>query len=126
CMCMELTKLLYASFLFLFNSLICILSPPSLFSTLSLHDALPIYRVRADPVHAGGRTDRGRDRRVPRRLAPVSSAWMAVAIVGVGDRKSTRLNSSHVANPYAVFCLKKFFVPEHGTMFTLALVRFRP
>src|SRR5207253_5285867 len=26
---------------------------------------------------------------------------------GVGDRKSTRLNSSHVAISYAVFCLKK-------------------
>src|SRR5690625_6820283 len=26
---------------------------------------------------------------------------------GSGDRKSTRLNSSHVANSYAVFCLKK-------------------
>src|SRR5437868_9149428 len=24
-----------------------------------------------------------------------------------GDRKSTRLNSSHVSNSYAVFCLKK-------------------
>src|SRR5690625_6862076 len=29
-------------------------------------------------------------------------------IIGtVGDRKSTRLNSSHVAISYAVFCLKK-------------------
>src|SRR5690625_6521755 len=27
--------------------------------------------------------------------------------VPVGDRKSTRLNSSHVAISYAVFCLKK-------------------
>src|SRR5207253_11203645 len=27
--------------------------------------------------------------------------------VGTGDRKSTRLNSSHVAISYAVFCLKK-------------------
>src|SRR5690625_6280622 len=27
--------------------------------------------------------------------------------VVVGDRKSTRLNSSHVAISYAVFCLKK-------------------
>src|SRR5437660_5482255 len=27
--------------------------------------------------------------------------------VGCGDRKSTRLNSSHVAISYAVFCLKK-------------------
>src|SRR5207253_7270451 len=29
------------------------------------------------------------------------------ATVSVGDRKSTRLNSSHVAISYAVFCLKK-------------------
>src|SRR5256884_156935 len=60
------------------------------------------------------------------------------------DRKSTRLNSSHGYISYAVFCLKKkkqfsgrvqqtykhseqrFFVPEHGTMFTLALVRVLP
>src|SRR5690625_5646495 len=30
-----------------------------------------------------------------------------IAGQGVGDRKSTRLNSSHVAISYAVFCLKK-------------------
>src|SRR5439155_12711821 len=29
------------------------------------------------------------------------------ALHGWGDRKSTRLNSSHVAISYAVFCLKK-------------------
>src|SRR5207249_11530165 len=29
------------------------------------------------------------------------------AILGAGDRKSTRLNSSHVSISYAVFCLKK-------------------
>src|SRR5690606_17926054 len=29
------------------------------------------------------------------------------------DRKSTRLNSSHVKNSYAVFCLKKKTVHEH-------------
>src|SRR5699024_11360050 len=28
-------------------------------------------------------------------------------IIGIGDRKSTRLNSSHVSISYAVFCLKK-------------------
>src|SRR5690625_6985910 len=28
-------------------------------------------------------------------------------VVDLGDRKSTRLNSSHVAISYAVFCLKK-------------------
>src|SRR2546426_2001541 len=29
------------------------------------------------------------------------------AALGVGDRKSTRLNSSHLVISYAVFCLKK-------------------
>src|SRR5690625_5956735 len=29
------------------------------------------------------------------------------AVPGRGDRKSTRLNSSHVAISYAVFCVKK-------------------
>src|SRR5690625_6461120 len=32
---------------------------------------------------------------------------------GVEDRKSTRLNSSHVAISYAVFCLKKKKQIEH-------------
>src|SRR5690554_7364349 len=31
----------------------------------------------------------------------------ASVVVGNGDRKSTRLNSSHVRISYAVFCLKK-------------------
>src|SRR5690625_3950157 len=35
-------------------------------------------------------------------LSPAS-----VAVADTGDRKSTRLNSSHVAISYAVFCLKK-------------------
>src|SRR5690625_6552391 len=33
--------------------------------------------------------------------------WHAIAYRWKGDRKSTRLNSSHVAISYAVFCLKK-------------------
>src|SRR5215469_17658947 len=56
--------------------------------TLSLHDALPISAPAAVgtapivvPVHGGG--------------------------LGRGDRKSTRLNSSHVEISYAVFCLTK-------------------
>src|SRR5207253_5684952 len=37
------------------------------------------------------------------------SAWESEAFIPdrPGDRKSTRLNSSHVAISYAVFCLKK-------------------
>src|SRR5439155_24115925 len=34
-------------------------------------------------------------------------AGLGCLAVGGGDRKSTRLNSSHVASSYAVFCLKK-------------------
>src|SRR5256885_13218601 len=62
--------------------------------TLSLHDALPIY---ADL------------QRVVERWSSLSDETRraAVAIVDVKDRKSTRLNSSHLVISYAVFCLKK-------------------
>src|SRR5690349_22644752 len=36
--------------------------------------------------------------------------WLVIVLAGIGiitDRKSTRLNSSHVEISYAVFCLKK-------------------
>src|SRR5438067_6498623 len=36
-----------------------------------------------------------------------TSSGGAVAIQTIRDRKSTRLNSSHVSISYAVFCLKK-------------------
>src|SRR5256885_15774747 len=57
--------------------------------TLSLHDALPICPSLTLPA-------------LPRS----SPAGFAV-FFGVGDRKSTRLNSSHLVISYAVFCLKK-------------------
>src|ERR1022692_2091258 len=38
--------------------------------------------------------------------APMS-IWMSVSGTGSLDRKSTRLNSSHLVISYAVFCLKK-------------------
>src|SRR3712207_7182782 len=49
------------------------------------------------PGHQRRRHPRARDP-VPRRGGTV---------VGRGDRKSTRLNSSHANISYAVFCLKK-------------------
>src|ERR1039457_5153788 len=55
--------------------------------TLSLHDALPIC-LKPCPSSAGA---------CSRLLAP---SWFR-------DRKSTRLNSSHLVISYAVFCLKK-------------------
>src|SRR2546430_5349641 len=39
------------------------------------------------------------------RLA--SAQWMTALALVIGDRKSTRLNSSHSQISYAVFCLKK-------------------
>src|SRR2546427_6962685 len=70
--------------------------------TLSLHDALPISArrraARRAPRHARGGEGRllGRAGRHP-----------APGRIRVGDRKSTRLNSSHSQISYAVFCLKK-------------------
>src|SRR5437870_7606369 len=40
---------------------------------------------------------------------------------GRGDRKSTRLNSSHVAISYAVFCLKKRMTSTRAHLSTLLL-----
>src|SRR5690606_38507649 len=37
----------------------------------------------------------------------ILSALIVTLLYAVGDRKSTRLNSSHVKISYAVFCLKK-------------------
>src|SRR5205809_3935886 len=62
--------------------------------TLSLHDALPIYASVQD-------WDSGRMGALPLGGCPGARA------AGTGDRKSTRLNSSHGYISYAVFCLKK-------------------
>src|SRR2546422_8685112 len=63
--------------------------------TLSLHDALPIWNRPALPVppapDGGG----------------AGATWGEVVPSPDGDRKSTRLNSSHGYISYAVFCLKK-------------------
>src|SRR5256885_6357804 len=57
--------------------------------TLSLHDALPICRSRTACCRSRCSGSCHRPRTVHR------------------DRKSTRLNSSHLVISYAVFCLKK-------------------
>src|SRR5690606_39919740 len=94
--------------------------------TLSLHDALPISRSEPIPkqpeprrslghlfasgslIHPGkGRTGVPLNRKhidggqgFLDRHRPISGRFLL-------DRKSTRLNSSHVKISYAVFCLKK-------------------
>src|SRR5262245_64218755 len=78
--------------------------------TLSLHDALPISRHARRLAAAGLSLQRNCGPNVSRlRLAAVSPARSGAerrAERGV-DRKSTRLNSSHLGISYAVFCLKK-------------------
>src|SRR5207253_11482947 len=100
-------------------------APPAL-STLSLHDALPIYFRRATfggavrgevpcpwvkvvvrPVELRGERQLqfsyfdGRKTLTKNFRTPDAAAPLAELL----DRKSTRLNSSHVAISYAVFCL---------------------
>src|SRR5436305_4020907 len=66
---------------------------PTEIYTLSLHDALPIYCSRFGDTSDVDKAVRARKSNLHRRE--------------LGDRKSTRLNSSHVRISYAVFCLKK-------------------
>src|SRR5699024_2877697 len=47
-------------------------------------------------------------RDIKSKLNPLKNYYDLVLIIG--DRKSTRLNSSHVSISYAVFCLKKISV----------------
>src|SRR5207302_6765637 len=88
--------------------------------TLSLHDALPIW-INGDEVpdrevgdhrthldHLATELVAGNDRVAGRReLAAEDMNIRAADAAGFQDRKSTRLNSSHVKISYAVFCLKK-------------------
>src|SRR5438045_7138283 len=94
--------------LFSLSSLLCLCffidTPPTEIYTLSLHDALPISWSGAidSPGCRGGH-----------RCGHICVFWTGCALCRAGpdaflrDRKSTRLNSSHLGISYAVFCLKK-------------------
>src|SRR2546422_7805402 len=95
---MLLSQLMFCSFFF-FND-----TATTEIYTLSLHDALPISAVRGRRDQASG-AGTGR----PRRRGGLRRDRHSDRSRGVrtGDRKSTRLNSSHGYISYAVFCLKK-------------------
>src|SRR5437773_11226425 len=65
--------------------------------TLSLHDALPI----------SSHPQPGRKQNFRLTLGPLPSPRCHRLAQVPRDRKSTRLNSSHITISYAVFCLKK-------------------
>src|SRR5688572_32373085 len=65
--------------------------------TLSLHDALPIWR----------RAERSAPSKSCARMARLKRTFCSRISACRSDRKSTRLNSSHSQISYAVFCLKK-------------------
>src|SRR5690606_41301549 len=84
---------------------------------VSLHDALPIYEAFAV---AGIADRRGcKDMHLPylheagheREALDRGQRPLNVLLCQLADRKSTRLNSSHVKISYAVFCLKKKHQP---------------
>src|SRR5205807_9794111 len=68
--------------------------PTSEIYSLSLHDALPIFSKTAEAIDT-----------------PRSNLYKKLEQYQISqeseDRKSTRLNSSHLVISYAVFCLKK-------------------
>src|SRR5438477_12464007 len=93
------------SFFFFFND-----SATTEIYTLSLHDALPISSYDADnrPL-----------------LVMRSNLWASGYDVDGTDQTSLGQFSGRVQQTYK-HSVPRFFVPEHGTMFTLALVRFPP
>src|SRR5690349_22742495 len=78
-------------------------TPTPVIYPLSLHDALPISWMSVAKKISDPEDDRVRRRNLMRahRRRLAGRARQAT------DRKSTRLNSSHVEISYAVFCLKK-------------------
>src|SRR2546430_16667852 len=78
--------------------------------TLSLHDALPIYRrgksVRQHADSCQARRYRRKTHAHTANHKPYEPASRKRPRSST-DRKSTRLNSSHSQISYAVFCLKK-------------------
>src|SRR5437773_5968811 len=95
--------------------------PPPHIYTLSLHDALPILQVLdflqeiPDVLRHGGGAQQHLRRVIALgrelRVANVRGLRLGIALQALEgvrlDRKSTRLNSSHITISYAVFCLKK-------------------
>src|SRR5947199_4771438 len=97
--------------------LLCDATATSQTYTLSLHDALPISEaIRPVPSTVWSSESRGIALRNSHQLRapgnpkkyPIPVDMRISQVIRMStDRKSTRLNSSHLGISYAVFCLKK-------------------
>src|SRR5690625_6401758 len=88
---------------------------PTPILTLSLHDALPIFvHHRLQLLGILGEVSPG---------PGLHHREAGLGHLRQRDRKSTRLNSSHVATSYAVFCLKKKSSPRRARASTTARPR---
>src|SRR5438067_13788836 len=94
-----LTFTFYCFFFFFFND-----TATTEIYTLSLHDALPIFIATAQPE---------RTAKITVNFSGSHLNVIEFCPESDKDRKSTRLNSSHVSISYAVFCLKKKKNPIH-------------
>src|SRR5256885_9270172 len=85
----------------------------TLFRSLALHSITingRTYEVNSNTVAQSGSNGIGANKRTAEMVgggALLGTLIGAVAGGGKGDRKSTRLNSSHLVISYAVFCLRK-------------------
>src|SRR5207249_10193151 len=93
--------------LYIFSFFFFTATAPTEIYTLSLHDALPIYWLGATSGWKCAATMRSFRPTSLSALAPTPGGTSAGEMIAWSDRKSTRLNSSHVSISYAVFCLKK-------------------
>src|SRR2546422_5466051 len=80
---------------------------PELLDDLATGVLEGLVEARHHLVAEGEVVGDGRDLRVAQRLRGVGAEGLGGLARGRGDRKSTRLNSSHGYISYAVFCLKK-------------------
>src|SRR5256885_15336088 len=91
CFVASFVELLRCFFFFFFND-----TATTEIYTLSLHDALPISTKLGATLSSRTASDKDGNCRADGQLHRLRA-----------DRKSTRLNSSHLVISYAVFCLKK-------------------
>src|SRR5256885_10742284 len=91
--------------------------------TLSLHDALPIFLILCAYCFVSC----GIIPAVKKRgfMGFARSLLVRVSLCAL-DRKSTRLNSSHLVISYAVFCLKKKKIKLVATLIACSLVILKP